>query len=86
MGKRGTDDDEDAALWAKVVETAAPLKRKQPAPSNVEKPAPPVPQAKPKAPPPPQKAASPAPPKRPPPASKAPLDRRTARELEKGMI
>ena len=27
MGKRGQDDNDDAALWEKVVETAAPLKR-----------------------------------------------------------
>ena len=27
MGKRGQDDDDDAALWEKVVETAAPLTR-----------------------------------------------------------
>ena len=27
MGKRGQGDNDDAALWEKVVETAAPLKR-----------------------------------------------------------
>ena len=27
MGKRGQDDNDDEALWEKVVETAAPLKR-----------------------------------------------------------
>lgn len=85
MGKRGGDDD-DEALWAKVVEGAAPLKRKPPAPSKIDTPAQPLPRAKPKAAPPPPKPALPPAPKRPPGATRAPLDRKTARELEKGRL
>jgi DNA-nicking Smr family endonuclease len=77
-------EDDDEALWAKVVEGAAPLKRKAPAPSRIEKPAPPPrPKAKPAA---PQPKVVPPAPKRPPGATRAPLDRKTARELEKGRL
>ncbi len=80
----GGPEDDDEALWAKVVEGAAPLKRKAPAPSRIEKPAlPPRPKAKPTAP--QQKVAPPAP-KQPPGVARAPLDRKTARELEKGRL
>jgi DNA-nicking Smr family endonuclease len=79
----GREDDDDA-LWAKVVEGAAPLKGKRPAPGRAEKPTPP-PRPKTKAAPPPEKPVPPVP-KPPPGAMRAPLDRKTARELEKGRL
>jgi DNA-nicking Smr family endonuclease len=89
MGRGGAGDDDDAALWAKVTATAAPLKRKQPAQGKIEKPAPPIPRTQPKAVPSakkemPQKEMPQ--PKRPAATSPTPLDRRTARELDKGKI
>ncbi len=85
MGGSGEDDDD--ALWAKIVEGAAPLKRKHMVARKivVQPPAPPLPpKSKPKTPP------APPPPKlepKPAPAPlKAPLDRKTSRELDKGRL
>jgi DNA-nicking Smr family endonuclease len=87
MGKRGQGDDDDEALWEKVVETAAPLKRGRntaaPKPAKI---AAPVAKARP-----PRfvPVTTPAPN----PASKpshvpraAPLDRQTSRQLDKGKL
>lgn len=76
----GEDDD---ALWTKVIAGAVPLKGKEPG-RRSEKPVQPPSGAKPKAAPPSPKPAEP--PKRAPAAAAAPLDRRTARELEKGRL
>lgn len=75
------EDDEDA-LWAKVTASAAPLKGRRP-PSKLEKPRrlPPSPKPRQASP-----VAAKTPPASPPAAVKAPLDRKTARELEKGRI
>ena len=85
MGKRGGEEDEGAALWAKVTETAAPLKRKLPAPSKAEKPPSPIAPAKPQPPPSPKTEGVPRQ-GRTPTVSTTPLNRRTARELDKGKI
>ena len=85
MGKRGQGDNDDAALWEKVVGTASPLKRgrdvRVPKPAKVA-----VPVAKAK---PPQGPR----PTQPKPAPKlahvpraAPLDRQTSRQLDKGKL
>jgi hypothetical protein len=88
MGKRGQDDNDDAALWEKVVETAAPLKRGRnaAAPPKPAKIAAPVAKAKPPyVPRPAQSAPKPAPkPSHVPRA--APLDRQTSRQLDKGKL
>jgi len=87
MGKRGQGDNDDAALWEKVVETAAPLKRSRnaavPKPAKIAAPAS---KAKPpQGPRPTQPAPKPAPkPSRVPRA--APLDRQTSRQLDKGKL
>jgi DNA-nicking Smr family endonuclease len=87
MGKRGQGDDDDAALWEKVVETAAPLKRGRnaaaPIPAKIARP---VAKAKPRqGPRPTQPAPKPAPkPDHVPRA--APLDRQTSRQLDKGKL
>jgi DNA-nicking Smr family endonuclease len=87
MGKRGQDDDADGALWEKVVETAAPLKRGRnaaaPKPAKI---AAPVAKAKP-----PRSVpvTTPAPKQAPKPSHvprAAPLDRQTSRQLDKGRI
>jgi DNA-nicking Smr family endonuclease len=87
MGKRGQDDNDDAALWEKVVETAAPLKRGRnataPKPAKIAAPA-----AKAKA---PRSVpvTTPAPKPVPKPSHvprAAPLDRQTSRQLDKGRI
>ena len=88
MGKRGQGDNDDAALWEKVVETAAPLKRGRnaaaPKPAKI---AAPVAKAKP-----PQvlrPATTPAPKPAPKPSHvprAAPLDRQTSRQLDKGKL
>jgi DNA-nicking Smr family endonuclease len=87
MGKRGQGDNDDAALWEKVVETAAPLKRgRNAAPPKPAKIAAPVTKAKPpQGPRPAQPAPKPAPkPSHVPRA--APLDRQTSRQLDKGKL
>jgi len=87
MGKRGPGDDDDEALWEKVVETAAPLKRgRNAAASKPPKVAAPVAKAKsPPGPRPTQPAPKPAPkPSHVPRA--APLDRQTSRQLDKGKL
>jgi DNA-nicking Smr family endonuclease len=87
MGKRGQGDNDDAALWEKVVETAAPLKRGRntaaPKPAKI---AAPVAKAKPpQGPRPTRPAPKPAPkPSHVPRA--APLDRQTSRQLDKGKL
>ena len=87
MGKRGQGDDDDAALWEKVVETAAPLKRgRNAAPPKPAKVARPVAKAKPPhGPRPTQPAAKPAPKPSHVPLA-APLDRQTSRQLDKGRL
>jgi DNA-nicking Smr family endonuclease len=89
MGRRGADDEDDA-LWARVVETAAPLKRRTKAAGSA-KPMPSAPKpaklaAKQReAPQPP--AAKPSPALKPGPVPRAaPLDRQTARQLVKGRL
>jgi DNA-nicking Smr family endonuclease len=81
MGKRGQDDD-DARLWEKVVETAAPLKRGRNA--AAPKPAKIAPVAKAK---PPRSVPAPKPaPKLGHVPRAAPLDRQTSRQLDKGKL
>src|SRR4029079_5008711 len=87
MGKRGKGDNDDAALWEKVVETAAPLKRGRntaaPKPAKI---AAPVAKAKPtQGPRPTQPAPKPVPKLAHVPRA-APLDRQTSRQLDKGRI
>ncbi len=90
MGKRGGRDDEDEALWARVVETAAPLKRRSKVAGSAK--AAPVPPKPPKlaakqkaAPPPPEPKPAPTPKPRLVPST-GPLDRQTSRDLEKGRL
>jgi DNA-nicking Smr family endonuclease len=86
MGKRGPDNNDDAALWGKVVETAAPLKGRArasaPKPSKV---AAPVAKEMPQGPSPIQPALKPAPKLAHVPRA-APLDRQTSRQLDKGKL
>jgi DNA-nicking Smr family endonuclease len=87
MGKRGKGHDaEGEALWARVAGSAAPLKRRGVTPPQAGTVEAPVPEPKPE-----PAAAQPLPSR--PPAPKpapipraAPLDRQTARQLEKGRI
>ncbi|HSB59388.1 MAG TPA: Smr/MutS family protein [Methyloceanibacter sp.] len=86
MGKRGQNDD-DAALWEKVVETAAPLKRGRnaaaPKPAKIAAPA--AKAKPPQGPRPTQQVPKPVPkPSHVPRA--APLDRQTSRQLDKGKL
>jgi DNA-nicking Smr family endonuclease len=87
MGKRGRDNDDDAALWERVAETAAPLKRGRGVGSPKSgKAAMSVPKAKP-----PQVSRPTGPAPRPIPKPShvpraEPLDRQTARQLEKGRL
>jgi DNA-nicking Smr family endonuclease len=90
MGKRGGRDDEDEALWARVVETAAPLRRRTKAAGSAKAVLPPPKPAKPAA---KQKASrqppgfKPEPPSKPRPVPQTgPLDRQTSRDLEKGRL
>jgi DNA-nicking Smr family endonuclease len=86
MGKRGQGDDDDAALWEKVVETAAPLKRGRNAAPKPAKVAAPVAKAKP---PRAVPVTTPAPKPGPKPSHvprAAPLDRQTSRQLDKGRL
>jgi DNA-nicking Smr family endonuclease len=87
MGKRGQDDNDGAALWEKVVETAAPLKRGRNAASpKPAKSAAPVAKAKPPhVPRPAQPAPKPAPKLAYVPRVE-PLDRQTSRQLDKGKL
>jgi DNA-nicking Smr family endonuclease len=87
MGKRGQDDYDDAVLWEKVAETAAPLKRGRnaaaPKPTKI---AAPVAKAKPpQGPRPIQPAPKPAPKQSHVPRA-SPLDRQTSRQLDKGKL
>ncbi|HYB05898.1 MAG TPA: Smr/MutS family protein [Methyloceanibacter sp.] len=83
MGKRERDNDDDAALWERVAETAAPLKRGRGVGSPKSgKAAMSAPNAKPP-------KVRPAPRTIPKPSHvprAEPLDRRTARQLEKGRL
>jgi DNA-nicking Smr family endonuclease len=85
MGKRGQGDDDDEALWEKVVETAAPLKRGRnaagPKPAKI---AAPVAKAKPPQGPRPIQPAPKLAPKLAHVPRAAPLDRQTSRQLDKG--
>jgi DNA-nicking Smr family endonuclease len=87
MGKRRRDDDDDAALWERVAETAAPLKRGRGVASPKSgKAAMPVPKAKaPLVPRPTGPAPRPIPKTTHVPRAE-PLDRQTARQLEKGRL
>jgi DNA-nicking Smr family endonuclease len=87
VGKRGQSDDDDDALWEKVVEKAAPLKDRArasaPKPGKVA--APVTNETPPQGPRPIQPAPKPVPkPSHVPRA--APLDRQTSRQLDKGKI
>jgi DNA-nicking Smr family endonuclease len=89
MGRRGSDD-EDEALWARVVETAAPLKRRAKAAGSAKAVPPAAKPAKLAA---KQREAPQLPAVKPSPAPKpghvpraAPLDRQTARQLVKGRL
>ncbi len=89
MGKRAGDDhdDNDAALWKKVAETAAPLKRgRNAAAPEAAKIAAPVAKAKLH-----QASPPPKPPPKPMPKTShvpraAPLDRQTSRQFDKGKL
>jgi DNA-nicking Smr family endonuclease len=86
MGKRGRDDDDDAALWERVAETASPLKRGRGGAPKSGKTAMSVPRAKPPHVP---RPSGPAPRPMPKPSHvprAEPLDRRTSRQLEKGLL
>ena len=89
MGRRGRSDDDDEALWEKVVETASPLKRGRnaaaPKPAKI---AAPVAKAKPpQGPRPLQPAPAPKPAPKPGHVPRAaPLDRQTSRQLDKGKL
>ncbi len=85
MGKRGQDGENDAELWARVAESARPLRKRHAAP--VPEPLAPRP----------RKAIKETEPPRQPPVQKAPskpaptargeaLDRQTARQLERGRL
>ena len=87
MGKRGRDDDDEAALWEKVAGTASPLKRgrdaRAPKPAKV---AAPVVKAEP---PKPVIPSQPVPKSVPKPTHvprAPPLDRQTSRQLDKGKL
>jgi DNA-nicking Smr family endonuclease len=86
MGKHGPKDD-DEALWAHVVRTASPLKRREPRPPTDKAPKP-APKAKPALTPqqPPRQPAVAPSPKPGQVAKAAPLDRQTARQLVKGRL
>lgn len=85
MGKRGSDDDDDAALWRKIADTASPLKgRGKISGKTAMKLSKATPAAKQ-----PQSArpvTSFSAPKRSHVARQAPLDRQTSRQLKKGRL
>jgi DNA-nicking Smr family endonuclease len=86
MGRRGQGDDDDDALWEKVVEKAAPLKgrARAPAPRPGKIAAPAAKDMRPVA-----RPARPTPKAMPKPAHvprAAPLDRQTSRQLDKGKL
>jgi DNA-nicking Smr family endonuclease len=88
MGKRGQGDDDDEALWEKVAESAAPLKRGRnaAAPPKSAKVTTPVAKAKaPQGPRPTQPVPRPVPKPSHVPRG-APLDRQTSRQLDKGRL
>jgi DNA-nicking Smr family endonuclease len=87
MGKRGRSDDDDAALWEKFAESAAPLKRGRaraaaPKPGKITAP---VAKETPQVPRPTQQAPKPLPKPAHVPRA-APLDRQTSRQLDKGRL
>jgi DNA-nicking Smr family endonuclease len=82
MGKRGKDEDEDAALWERVAGTTAPLKGREP-PPPVDKAVRAAPKTKPAPIQPQQPVAKPTPKSSHVPRA-APLDRQTRRQLVKG--
>jgi len=84
MGKRGQDGENDAELWARVAESARPL-RKRTVVQLPEPPAAPRPRKAAKAPEPPPPTPK-APPKPAPTVRGEALDRQTARKLEGGRL
>ncbi|MBC8014055.1 MAG: Smr/MutS family protein [Methyloceanibacter sp.] len=83
MGKRDTELESDAELWARVARSARPLRKGTAAP-RVDKPKPGPKAAAKEASPPPKPAARAT---KPAPAARGePLDRQTARQLEKGRL
>jgi DNA-nicking Smr family endonuclease len=87
VGKRGQGDDDDEALWGKVVEKAAPLKgrTRTVAPKSGKIAAPAAKETPPQGPRPVQEAPKPMPKPAHVPRA-APLDRQTSRQLDKGRI
>jgi DNA-nicking Smr family endonuclease len=85
MGKRGQDSDNDIELWARVVESARPLKKRTVA-QPPEPAAPPRPRKSAKVPEPPRQTSAPKAPKPAPIVRGEPLDRQTARKLEGGRL
>ncbi len=86
MGKRGQDGENDIELWARVVESARPL-RKRTVAQLPEPPAPSRPRKAAKAPEPPRQPPAPKAPPKPAPAVRGEtLDRQTARKLEGGRL
>jgi DNA-nicking Smr family endonuclease len=86
MGRRGKDDDDDAALWDKIARSTSPLKRREPRPL-AEKRGAPAPKPATPAPPPRNKSkpAAPGPKSAHIPRADS-LDRQTARQLAKGRL
>jgi DNA-nicking Smr family endonuclease len=85
MGKRGRGDDDDAVLWEKVAESAAPLKRGRNAAPKTAKAAAPVAAAKPLRSPRPSQPVPRVPKPSHVPRAEA-LDRQTSRQLDKGRL
>ena len=85
MGKRGRGDDDDAVLWEKVAESAAPLKRGRNAAPKTAKAAAPVATAKPLRSPRPSQPVPRVPKPSHVPRAEA-LDRQTSRQLDKGRL
>ena len=85
MGKRGQDSDNDIELWARVVESARPLKKRTVA-QPPEPAAPPRPRKSAKVPEPRRQTPAPKAPKPAPIVRGEPLDRQTARKLEGGRL
>ena len=84
MGKRGQGDDDDAELWEKVVEKAAPLKGRA---RTAGKPAPKAPKARPAVRLQASRQVTPSPPPKPSHVLRAePLDRQISRQLDKGRL
>jgi DNA-nicking Smr family endonuclease len=84
MSKRGKSDDDDHQLWARIAETATPLRKRRPA---IVKPPPKKPETMHRAPKAEPERKLPKPQPKPMPVPRhAELDRQTSRQLEKGRI